>query len=283
MKKIALGIALVLLVGFVFAGCAGNAPMPKSADAQVESAEVSQSPQNAEATPEGTGELPQSTPDVPREDASVQLIRSMMELDYAAMTVAEFNETIQQMCENEGTSVFEVISDAYDHFAVYDESGEFSGTKYSDIGLETFMQTTLDYSAQEIFGEPVHLDSVMYMTLPGKTAMETYRLMVQMQSAEWDSFYNENIADLTIYPILSYAVERNIPDPQTTLVAERDSRINNVRDSIRTFLLEMDEQAAMADNLQHVLEAKLQTISDEYSDSDISVLCTIQGLERDIA
>lgn len=226
--------------------------------------------------------LANDMPNVVHQDESVKLIYSMMELDYASMAVAEFNETIQTLCEDADTTVFQVISDAYEHFAVYDDSGEFMYHLFSDHNLEAFMQTTLSYSAQEIFGEPVHLGTVTYMTMPDMTAMDVFQKREQTQPDEWERYFQEMIADISVFPVLSYAIETNIPTPETLTVSERDSRINDIQAAIRKLLLGMDKEAVSAENLWDVIEAEFEMLSVEFSDAGIAVKCRMQGLERDI-
>ncbi|MDL2238009.1 YobA family protein [Christensenellaceae bacterium OttesenSCG-928-K19] len=221
--------------------------------------------------------------EIVHEDESVQIIRSMMNLDLTSMTVADFNERIQAMCVEADTNVFEVISDAFDQFGVYDDTGEFVGTVFSDRELETFMQTTLSYSAQEIFGEPAHLGSIMYMTLPGFTAKELHQKKEQMSFDEWNSFFEEHIAEINTWPVLFYSIEADIANPDTLLVSDRDSRIDDTHAAIIDFVIEMDEETAKADNMEDIVNTEFEKISDQQSDSQISIKCSMQGLERDLA
>ena len=212
----------------------------------------------------------------------VRIIRSMMGLDYPSMTVADFNKSIQTICTEAHTDIFEVIVDAYDHFGVYDDAGEFVGTVFSDRDIEHFVNSTLSYSAQEIFGEPVHLGNIAYMTLPGFTAKELYEKKEQMSFDEWNIFFEEHIAEICTWPVLSYAIKVDIATPDTLLVSERDGNINAAQASIINFFVSMDKETAMANNLWDILEVEFATISTEQSNAGMSVSCRIQGLERDM-
>lgn len=217
------------------------------------------------------------------EGESVLLVREMMALDYEEMTVAQFNETIQKLCADAGTNIFEVIVDAYSHYATYDATGTYVGTVFTDKALKAFMQTTLEYSAQEIFGEPVQTGSIMYITMPGVNAMEMHNRIAEMADAEWHEYFEKHIAEITIFPVLSYAIEVTQADPDTLLVGARDSRINGTIAAINNLLLAMDEDAVRAETLWDTLEAAFERISAEQSDDEIAIVCKIQGLERDVA
>lgn len=259
MRKIVFGIIIVSFGFLVLVGCSDKSPPPASSDVSAD-----------------------GTPNIVHEDKSVKIIRSMMELNYASMTVAEFNETIQTLCADADTTVFEVISNAYDHYSVYDDSGEFMYYLFSDHSLETFMQTTLSYSAQEIFGEPVHLGNIMYMTMPNMTAMEVSQKREQMQPDEWERYFEEHIADISVFPVLSYAIEANIQDPGAIMVSERDSKINDIHSAIKEFLLGLDAEAVMAETLEDDILAEFERLSTMYSDDKMMVECRIQSIERDI-
>lgn len=194
MKKVVVGIVLLLLSMSILAGCSNG---------------------NTSNAPTETNSRV-----VVHEGQSVQIIRSIMELDYSSMSVTEFNEAIQMLCKDADTTVFDVMSDAYDHFSVYDESGEFVSVTFTDEDLESFMRTTLSYSAAEIFGEPVHMGNIMYMTMPNMTAEEFSLKREQMATDEWERFYQDNIANISIFPILSYEIVADIPDFQALLVSE---------------------------------------------------------------
>jgi|GEM_PF-4193019 len=259
MRKTVSGIIIVLFAFLVLVGCSDKTSPPADSDKSAD-----------------------GTPNIIHEDESVRLIRSMMELDYASMTVAEFNESIQTLCADADTNVFEVISDAYDHFAVYNESGEFMYTMFGDSGLKTFMQTTLSYSAQEIFGEPIYLGSISYMTMPNMTAMELSQKREQMRTDEWERYFEEIIANISVFPVLSYEVEANTQDPGAILVSERDSKINDIHSSIKDFLLSMDTEAVMAVTLEDDILAELDRLSAMYSDDKMTVECRVQSIERDV-
>lgn len=263
MKKLIVGIVLVLLNISTLTGCANSSLPPVSS--------------SMPDTPTET-----NSKEVVHEDNSVQIIRSMMELDYSTMTVAAFNEAIQKLCGDADTTVFEVMSDAYDHFSVYDKTGEFVSIAFTDPNLEIFMQTTLSYSAAEMFGEPVHMGSVMYMTMPDMSAKELSQKRELMQSDEWEHFYQDNIADISIFPVLSYEIVANIPDSQALLVSERDDRLNHIHAAIQTYFLNMDAQTALAETLEDDVLTEFKRISTIYSDDKMIVECRIQTIERDL-
>lgn len=221
------------------------------------------------------------SPTVVHEGESVKLIRTMMALDYASMSVAEFNETIQTMCTDAGTTVFEVISAAYDHFFVSDDSGEFMYFLFTDPELEAFMETTLEYSAQEIFGEPVHQKTVFYMTMPGMSAADMSKKHEQMRPDEWAQYVEENLADIRTLAVLLYTIEADIPNPESITVAERDAKINDTHATIQDSFLRMSPEAVLDDSLEPTLSAMFETLSAVYSDDKMSVGCQILSLERD--
>lgn len=220
--------------------------------------------------------------EIVHEGEAVLLVRDMMALPYRSMTVAEFNLAIQRLCADAGTDVFAVISDVYDHYYTCDDAGEFVGFVFSDRELEVFMETTLAYAAQEIFGEPVLLGSVMYVTLPGMTAVEVYEERERMAADEWAAFFEAHIEEIAVFPVLSYAIEEEIADEKALLVVERDRRMNGARDAIVSALLGLSEEEAAAEALWDVLEEAFERISAAFSDGEMTVVCRIQGLERDM-
>ena len=256
MKKSIIGIVIVLLSMSILVGCSN---------------------QNITNVPTET-----DTREVVHEGQSVQIIRSMMELEYSSMTVAEFNDAIQLLCEKADTNVFEVMSDAYDHYSVYDKTGEVVSVIFADSDLESFMKTTLSYSSAEIFGEPFHMGSVMYMTTPNMTAEELSQKRALMTTEEWGLYFKDNISDIRIFPVLSYVIETTTPDSQNILVSERDSRINNIHTDIETFVLSMDAEAVSEDTFEDDVLTEFERISMMYSDDKMSVGCEVQGVERDI-
>ncbi|MGF7012156.1 hypothetical protein M2146_002710 [Lachnospiraceae bacterium PF1-22] len=219
---------------------------------------------------------------VVHEDESVQIIRSIMKLNYETMTVTDFNAEIQAICADAGTNIFEAISDMYDHFAVYDDAGEFIGTVFTDRDLEAFMDTTLAYSAQEIFDAPFHLFNVAYMTTPDLTAKELYQMKEQMSFDEWSAFFEEHTAEINTFPAFFYSMEVEIADPDTLLVSERDSRINDAQASIVNYYIELDEETVAAETFLDTLALELKAMSEKYSDSHITVECSVQELEYDV-
>ena len=265
MNKVIRCIVAVILLCLVATGCDSKSPVP-----------------------DGQGVPSQNTPNISssaeivHEGESVQIIRAIMELDYNSMTVEEFNKTIQKMCSDAGTNIFEVISDAYDHFGVYNDSGEFVDTVFPDSELEHFMQTTLEYSSQEIFGEPVHLGSIMYMTTPDMSAKDLRQKKAQMSHDEWNNYFEENISEITVFPILSYSIEAGIANPDSLLVADRDGRINDTHTAIINFFTELDKETSMQENLWNIIELEFERISSQESDAKISISCMIQELERDM-
>lgn len=219
---------------------------------------------------------------VVHEDESVQIIHSIMKLNYETMTVTDFNATIQAICADASTNIFEAISDVYDHFAVYDDAGEFIGTVFTDRDFEAFMDTTLAYSAQEIFEAPFHLFNVAYMTTPDLTAKELYQMKEQMSFDEWNAFFEEHIAEINTFPAFFYSMEIEIADPDTLLVSERDSRINDAQASIVNYYIELDQETVAAETFLDTLALELETMSARYSDARITVECCVQELEYDV-
>lgn len=259
LKRVISGIAAVFICVITLIGCA----------AKTTETENSTIPGKSES-------------EVIHEDKSVKIIREMMKLDTASMTVSDFNTEIQQLCQDSGTTVFEVISDAYDHFGVYNDDGQFMYYMFSDDELETFIQTTLSYSSQEIFGEPVHMGSVSYMTMPNMTAAQMAQKEAEMPTDEWEQYFTENIADIQIFPVLSYEIETEIQDPETFLISERDDRINNAKTAIADFILGLTIDEVSEDNLEQRIQAEFEIIPAAGSDEKFAVACRIQSLERDV-
>ncbi|MDL2237467.1 hypothetical protein LJC56_06525 [Christensenellaceae bacterium OttesenSCG-928-K19] len=262
MKKI-----LMLLVAAVFIFAMGCAQQQEAAGQPTDGTQPSAGEAQQEETVQPEPPQAETAGDA-QESKDVRLVREMMELDYANMTVAAFNEAIQEICEKADTNIFEVIANLYD------------GGLPHDRGLEVFMDTTLDYSSQQIFGEPVHLGNVMYMTLPGVTAKELAQKKAEMDTETWDVYFDENIADIQIRGTLFYEIEYGITDPKVLPVEQRDSRLNAVREGIEEFVLGMEEAEIEADTAWQAIETKLAQMTGEYSDDDMTVKCRVQNLER---
>lgn len=260
-KRTVIIIAMLLSITFL-SGCSQQSEPPKQTETTSTAADTNVNNLN--------------------EDPSVQIIRSIMELDYSSMTVAEFNETIQLLCENEDTNIFEVMSDAYDYFTAYNDSGEFISVTINDHNLESFIQTTLTYSAAEIFNEPVHMGSVIYMTMPDITAKELSLKIEQMSLDDWDRFYEENISEISIFPALSYLIEADIPDSNALLLSERDGRLNEIHIAIKDYFLGLDTETVSSETLEENLLLEFERLSVFYSDEKIGVKCLIQDIESDI-
>ena len=266
MKKRIHILIFALLICLMITGCASQSQSPSSLE-----------PSSPDTQSDGS-----QSASVVNEDESVRLIRSMMGLDFVSMTVASFNETIQAMCAEANTTVFDVIPDVYDHFAVYDDTGDFVGTVFTDRELETFIETTLEYSAQEISGEPVHLFNVAYMTMPDLSAKELYQMKEQMSFDEWNAFFEEHIAEMNTFPAFFYSIEVGLADPDTLLVSDRDSRINDAQTSIVNYYIELDEETVAAEIFLDTLAFEIEAISEKHSDSHITIKCSVEELEYDV-
>lgn len=268
MKRMVLLLAMMIMGLCLAAGCTdGDLPVSSSAP------QISKSPDTISSD---------ITSDAAIEKDAVQLIRSMMELDYADMSVADFNQAIQQICADADTTVFDAISYTYDYYAVYDDTGVYTGAVFTDRDLERFFKTTLSYSSQEIFGEPVHMDSIMYMTTPDMTALELDEKKEAMQPEEWDHYFNENIQKFNMFPVLSYEIEAVVQDEASVTVSERDSRIDGIHSAIKEYFLGLTPEAAASETLEEELTAEFERLSVRNSDEKISIECRIQAVERDL-
>lgn len=268
MKRIVLLLAMMIIGVWLAAGCTdGDLPVSSSAPQASKAPETISSDAASNATDE--------------KDA-VQLVRSMMELDYADMSIADFNQTIQQICSEADTTIFDAISYTYDHYAVYDDAGVYTGTIFTDRELESFFKTTLSYSSQEIFEEPIHMGSIMYMTMPDMTALELDAKKEAMQPEEWERYFDENIQEINVFPVLSYEIEAVVQDEKSVTVFERDERINGIHSAIKAYFLGLAPEAAASESLEQELSAEFEALSAGNSDEKISIQCRIQAIERDL-
>ncbi len=90
------------------------------------------------------------------------------------------------------------------------------------------------------------------------------------------------IADISIFPVLSYIIEADIPDSEALLISERDGRLNDIHTAIKDYFLNLDTEAAASETLEEDVLAEFKRISDLYSDDKITVNCLIQTIEHDI-
>lgn len=185
MKKCGMGMVVLLFVALL-AGCTG---------AGNSSSLVAPAPSSV-----GTAS---STSDATQAQKAVQLVQDMMALDYNNMTVTAFNETIQQICTDAGTDIFAVIADAYDDYLDFDRE------------LDTFMRTTLNYSSQQLFGEPVHIGTASYMATPNTTAREMLEIENSMSAREWDKYFDGIIGEIEVLVVVHYEIAFEMTDPDT--------------------------------------------------------------------
>ncbi|MFV0399726.1 MAG: hypothetical protein ACK5LX_03785 [Oscillospiraceae bacterium] len=210
----------------------------------------------------------------------VKLIREIMALDYQSMTVADFNSKITQMCEAEGTSIFAAMSDSYDHYTTYDDESNFAGIVFADPAMEAFIDTTLSYSSQEIFGEPVLSTSADYMTMKGMTAAEVLDKKREMGTEGWNEYFNNHLEDSELYISLYYTIENIIPDPSAITVAERDEAIDGVRIGMQDAFVELTEEAAQSDSLKESLQEKLDWLAGQYGSDTMQLVCKVDMVQN---
>lgn len=260
-KPLAILLALSLLTVLLFA-CA------KPADPSGSSSSSTDSPSDSES---------QSSFE---ESENMLLLREMAALDYPSMTVADFNQKIQDIAAKGELSIFEVISNIYDEGTIKDKNGGFITVLLpDDADLRDFFETTLAYSSQEIFSEQTHMANVAYITTKSMTAAEMRQKERTMTEAAWNDYFNEIVQDIEIYTTLFYEIEVEISDPDTLPVSIRDDRINTVRKEIETFLFSMTPEEINADDLQTRIESKFDEMHAKYSDGQMKIVCRIQSLE----
>ncbi len=274
MKQIRAIVILSLLGILMLSGCAGT-----DSSAPLISASAPSSASSNAATPDASAVSGNANQTASDPEA---IVRKMMELDYTSMHVAEFNRSIEELCNASGTNIFEVIAALYDRYLVDDVGNGLQYMLFPDVGLETFVDTTLEYSAQELFGEPVIQDQVSYQTMPSMTAADLAKKKQSMPPDEWAAFFQEHIAEINVFPVLSYSIEFLLPHPESLTVAERDSRLNHVRSGVRDYLLALSPEAVQAESLESDLSAELDRLSIAQSDDDMTIICTVQGLERNV-
>lgn len=238
-----------------FAGCASNAGAPAQAPLSAVPASVVISSRAASAPAASSG-------------GSESLVRQMMELDYTAMPVDAFNKAIVEISERAGTNIFAVIADLLD------------SAPFSDAALDDFLRTTLDYSSAQIFGEPVYIGTAAYITLPGLTAQQVAEKRQAMVPAAWEKYLDARIADATVYVTAHYTIEFEITDGATFTVAQRDARLNAVRQGVLAFMLEQSEAGIAGDEMPEAMRQKMAELSAANSGDDMRVECTLERWEN---
>lgn len=214
------------------------------------------------------------------ESESLRLLKEMMALDYPTMSVSDFNQSVQDIAAKEDMSIFEVISNIYDEGEVVDKNGAFITILLpDDTELRDFLETTLNYSSQEIFKEPVHMAATAYITTANLTAEELRKKELSMTDVAWHDYFEGIVQDIELYTTLFYEIEFEVFEPETLLVSVRDARINAVQSDVEAFLLSMTPEEINAGDLQARIESKLNEISEEYSDDQVKISCRIQSLE----
>lgn len=211
---------------------------------------------------------------------AIGALREMMSLDYPVMTIAEFHQSIQDIADSQRMSVFQVIADSYDTFSVDDENGDFVAIVIEDAELGAFLQSTLKYSAQDILGEPGYLESVAYITTDNYSAKAMLEQKQQMTAMEYNAYLDGMIDEISIHAHLFFLVEYEIPDPTAITVAQRDEKLNAVRSDMEAFIVSMSEEEIVASDIESKLTAHLDELMQKYSDGNMSVLCTIQEIEK---
>lgn len=246
MKRIFSGLLVLLLCVMLFAACQTPPPsMPAS----------------------GSEPVPQTSSELAQTESSPLLVAKMMELDYGRMSVEEFNNTIQEICADAGTSIFDVIVDLYE---MEDELTP---------NMIHFLRTTLDYSSQEIFGEPVYLGSSSYITAPGVTAREMWEKERDMEPADWDAYFDSIIADIEVYAVVHYEAHYSIADPGVLTVVQRDEILNGVRSDIQNFVIDQSEEDIEGEGMKETIEKELEKIAAAHSDENVTINCLLQMVE----
>lgn len=255
MRRMVCGL-LVLVMGALLAGCAGQ-----GGDGSQAAVVSSSGPQT------GGGSSSPAAVDPPD---PIAIIEEMMALDYSEMTVTEFNEAIVELCEKQEQNIFAVIADAYDRQDTFER------------GFNAFMRSTLNYSSQEIFGEPVYIGHAAYITARGVTAAEMLQKEQEMDAAEYSSYIDGMIADIDLYVTILYNIEYDIADADTLLVAQRDSTLNGARAAIDEFVVGLSEEEILAGDIEQVLAARFEELSRQYSSEAMTVRYVMQDYENGI-
>jgi hypothetical protein len=185
------------------------------------------------------------------EGGTVNLVRAMMKTDLKSATASGFNERIEEICQEGGTGVLEVIFEIKGIF-----NGKSAGEdELYDEEIKRFVETTLDYSGTEIYAErhkekAAHLGSVM--------------------RREADD----------IYPVVSYYIEAERTDIGMT-VAERDDRINAAHAAIKDYVRGLSTAEAQSDTLEENMRAELNKLAEAQCDGKMSIAYKIQSVERE--
>lgn len=210
---------------------------------------------------------------------ALQIIREMMALDYADMTIAEFNTAIQDIARKHELTVFEVIAAAHDATALYDDNNEFIANVIEDQEVEAFLHMTLKYSAQDIIEAPGYLESIAYITAPNVTAKEMQEKKAQMTSAAYNAYLDGIVDEMTVHAEVFFQVEYLIPDPAELTVGQRDAKLNAIFSEMEAFVVAMSEDEVVAPDIEDRLTARLDELTEEYSDSSIHIICGLVDIE----
>lgn len=210
----------------------------------------------------------------------ISLLNEIIELPYQTMTVKEYNQVIQDICTAKNSNIFEVISKAYDIYGVYDSDNQYIGTQFEPVELEQQMKTTLQYSSQEIFGEPTYLGSVAYFITEQESVMELFEKENQLSTLEWNNYFNSIIDQITEYVVIHYEIHYVIIDDESITVSERDATLNSFRSEMETFILTMTEEEIQSENFEEIVNGKLIELSEQFSTELIQLKGAIFSVER---
>lgn len=259
---------LALTLCLALAACGSE---PDAGTSQAEAATSAGTPEVSSASQDASsaaGDAPASDGASAATADSLALVEQMMTLDYQNLTVEEFNQAIVQICDKADTNIFQVIADVYDQPEPLDR----------DTGA--FMHSTLEYSAQQLFGEPVYLGSVSYILTAGETAAGMLQKQQEMEPAAWDAYFDSVLGDITTYNTAFYEVDFNVLHPGQLLVAQRDDRLNALRAGMEEYVTGMSPEEMEAEGAADSITARLEELAAAGTDPDMELTARLQNLER---
>lgn len=250
MKKRILPVLLALCIaGALLAGCTGG-----DASGAV-----------AEGNAVDSGSATSAPPDAVQE--SIALVRSMMALDYEGMSVAAFNDEIQRISDDAGKNFFEVVANAYEGYEGFDKE------------LDDFIRSTIEYSAQDIFGEPVYMGNASYRTTRSVTAADMLEKQRQMEPAAFSAYLDGILADIDIYTTVFYTLEFTIVDGEALLVSQRDAQLNGARAAVEDYVAGLSEDEIQAEDAKTRIAGQLEAIAAEYSSAGMGLRGELTSFE----
>jgi len=202
-----------------------------------------------------------------------KLVAQMSEID-TSLSVAEYTNKIDAICETADTNIFSIMSDA--------EIIEPSDPLYA------FATGTLAYTSSELFADAgINPDERSHMSVHAlwsryETDEEIEARRGGMSDEDWNAFLDEtanNPPNIAALKNVFYFIFYHIMDKENLTVDERDLMLKMVESDMQNYMEGLREDELFSENFEAAFLTELKKVSAQYSNEKMMLECEISLIE----